>query len=128
MWLPTVPCTLSHRTPLTDGCLTVLSLVPCTRLCSGSRCQAANTGLTVCCIMYSCAGGSLFKSLAPLASAKGIDWSKTHVFFVDERNVAHGSDDSNYKAAGEALLSKVRRSTTCMCAGQRHLRSALLGN
>ncbi|GIL80838.1 hypothetical protein Vretimale_9446 [Volvox reticuliferus] len=52
-------------------------------------------------------GGSLPGLLGPLASAKGIDWSKTHIFFVDERNVPHSSLDSTYKAVQEALLSKV---------------------
>ncbi|PNH10783.1 putative 6-phosphogluconolactonase 5, chloroplastic [Tetrabaena socialis] len=52
-------------------------------------------------------GGSLPSLLAPLATAKGIDWAKTHVFFVDERNVPHSSPDSTYKAAQEELLSKV---------------------
>jgi hypothetical protein len=36
-----------------------------------------------------------------------IDWSKVWVFFVDERNVAHGSPDSNVGAATEALLGRV---------------------
>lgn len=78
------------------------------------------------------AGGSLLNSLAPLASAKGLDWSKTHVFFVDERNVAHDSPDSNYRAAQEVLLSKVRgkvflqflKAGRCAAAapfGERHI-------
>lgn len=29
------------------------------------------------------------------------------VFFVDERNVEHSSDDSNFKGAQEALLGRV---------------------
>ena len=54
------------------------------------------------------AGGSLFKALAPLARAPGVDWARWHVFFVDERNVPHSSLDSNFKGADEALLSKAR--------------------
>ena len=54
------------------------------------------------------AGGSLFKALAPLARAAGVDWGRWHVFFVDERNVPHSSPDSNFNGADEALLSKVR--------------------
>ena len=54
------------------------------------------------------AGGSLFKALAPLARAPGVDWARWHVFFVDERNVPHSSPDSNFKGADEALLSKAR--------------------
>ncbi|EFJ45032.1 hypothetical protein VOLCADRAFT_82562 [Volvox carteri f. nagariensis] len=52
-------------------------------------------------------GGSLPALLGPLASAKGIDWSKTHIFFVDERNVPHTCPDSTFKAVQEALLSQV---------------------
>jgi 6-phosphogluconolactonase len=52
-------------------------------------------------------GGSLISSVEPLAAAKGVDWNKWHVFFVDERNVPHSSADSTYKAAQEALLSRV---------------------
>ena len=53
-------------------------------------------------------GGSLFKALAPLVHLQGVDFSRWHVFFVDERNVPHNSADSNLKGADEAFLSKVR--------------------
>lgn len=53
-------------------------------------------------------GGSLLKGLTPLASIKGMDWSKWHVFYVDERNVPHSSPDSTHKGASEAFLSKVK--------------------
>ncbi|PNW88555.1 hypothetical protein CHLRE_01g034400v5 [Chlamydomonas reinhardtii] len=52
-------------------------------------------------------GGSLPSLLAPLAASKSVDWSKTHIFYVDERNVPHSSADSTHKAVSEALLSKV---------------------
>lgn len=52
-------------------------------------------------------GGSLFKALSPLIGLPGLDLSKWHVFFVDERNVPHSSPDSNFKGAFEVLLSKV---------------------
>ncbi|KAL3157888.1 hypothetical protein ABBQ32_012299 [Trebouxia sp. C0010 RCD-2024] len=52
-------------------------------------------------------GGSLLKGLTPLASIKGLDWSKWHIFYVDERNVAHSHPDSTHKGAQEAFLSKV---------------------
>lgn len=52
-------------------------------------------------------GGSLISSIAGLADTKGIDWSKWHIFFVDERNVPHTSSDSNLKGAQDALLSRV---------------------
>jgi 6-phosphogluconolactonase/glucosamine-6-phosphate isomerase/deaminase len=53
-------------------------------------------------------GGSLINGLTPLAGLDTVDFSKWHVFFVDERNVLHTSDDSNFKGAHEAFLSKVR--------------------
>jgi len=55
-------------------------------------------------------GGSLFKALSPLISLPGVDFSRFHVFFVDERNVPYSSPDSNFKGADEVLLSKVLHS------------------
>lgn len=55
-------------------------------------------------------GGSVLTALGALAEAGeggAVDWAKTWVFFVDERNVDHASPDSNLKGAREALLSKV---------------------
>ena len=52
-------------------------------------------------------GGSLLKAVGQLIGAPGVDFSKWHVFFVDERNVPHLHPDSNFKGADEALLSKV---------------------
>ena len=52
-------------------------------------------------------GGSLLKALSALIGLPGMDFSRWHVFFVDERNVPHASPDSNFKGADEALLSKV---------------------
>lgn len=52
-------------------------------------------------------GGSLLKAVGQLVGAPGVDFSKWHVFFVDERNVPHSHPDSNFKGADEALLSKV---------------------
>ena len=53
-------------------------------------------------------GGSLLKGLTPLASIKGMEWDKWHIFYVDERNVPHSSPDSTHKGAHEAFLSKVQ--------------------
>ncbi|CAN1170729.1 Probable 6-phosphogluconolactonase 4, chloroplastic [Linum perenne] len=55
-------------------------------------------------------GGSLIKSLRKLLEAPyidSIDWSKWHVFWVDERVVPKDHDDSNYKLAFDLFLSKV---------------------
>jgi len=37
-----------------------------------------------------------------------IDWSRWHVFWVDERVVPKDHPDSNYKLAYDGFLSKVR--------------------
>ncbi|KAJ6294784.1 hypothetical protein OIU76_022796 [Salix suchowensis] len=54
-------------------------------------------------------GGSLIKSLRKLVEAPyvdSIDWSKWHVFWVDERVVPKDHPDSNYKLALDGFLSK----------------------
>ncbi|MEK6703084.1 MAG: 6-phosphogluconolactonase [Planctomycetota bacterium] len=55
------------------------------------------------------AGGSTPKALYTLlaAGAKVVDWVNVHVFFGDERCVAPGDKDSNFRSAAEALLSRV---------------------
>uniref|UniRef100_A0A0E0LXN2 Probable 6-phosphogluconolactonase n=1 Tax=Oryza punctata TaxID=4537 RepID=A0A0E0LXN2_ORYPU len=55
-------------------------------------------------------GGSLIKALRKLAEApylEAVEWSKWHVFWVDERVVPKDHADSNYKLAMDGLLSKV---------------------
>ncbi|CAI0452598.1 unnamed protein product [Linum tenue] len=55
-------------------------------------------------------GGSLIKSLRKLLEPPYIDsieWSKWHVFWVDERVVPKDHDDSNYKLAFDLFLSQV---------------------
>lgn len=52
-------------------------------------------------------GGSLIKSLRKLVEVDSIDWSKWHFFWVDERVVPKHHEDSNYKLAYDAFLSKV---------------------
>ncbi|PSS32967.1 6-phosphogluconolactonase [Actinidia chinensis var. chinensis] len=55
-------------------------------------------------------GGSLFQSLRKLVESPYIDsveWSKWHVFWVDERVVPKDHVDSNYKLAYDCFLSKV---------------------
>ena len=57
------------------------------------------------------AGGSTPKAtyeiLASEYGTQGLDWSKVHVFFGDERTVGPDHEDSNYRMAREALLSLV---------------------
>ena len=52
-------------------------------------------------------GGSLLKGLTALVGSKSVDYSKWHIFYVDERNVPHSHPDSTHKGAVEAFLSKV---------------------
>ncbi|OEL31232.1 putative 6-phosphogluconolactonase 4, chloroplastic [Dichanthelium oligosanthes] len=55
-------------------------------------------------------GGSLVKALRKLAEPpylEAVDWSKWHVFWVDERVVPKDHADSNYKLASDGFLSKV---------------------
>lgn len=55
-------------------------------------------------------GGSLVKALRKLAEPpylEAVDWSKWHLFWVDERVVPKDHADSNYKLAFDGLLSKV---------------------
>lgn len=59
------------------------------------------------CFTLVLSGGSLLNTLSVLTSVKSISWDKVHVFYVDERNVAHSSADSNHKGATDSLLSKV---------------------
>jgi 6-phosphogluconolactonase len=54
-------------------------------------------------------GGSTPKSLYSLLAANyaGFDWSRTFLFFGDERHVPPGDADSNYRMVNESLLSKI---------------------
>jgi 6-phosphogluconolactonase len=55
-------------------------------------------------------GGSLIKNLRKLTEdpyLNSVDWSKWHVFWVDERVVPKDHPDSNYLLAYDGFLSKV---------------------
>jgi 6-phosphogluconolactonase len=56
-------------------------------------------------------GGStprlMYQLLASDEFKERVDWTKTHIFFGDERCVPPTSADSNYRMADEALLSRV---------------------
>lgn len=54
-------------------------------------------------------GGNTPKAMyAVLAGLPGIDWSRVHFWWGDERCVPHSDKDSNERMARESLLSKVR--------------------
>lgn len=58
------------------------------------------------------AGGSTprraYELLADPSLSTQVDWEATHIFFGDERSVPPDHSDSNYRAAFETLLSKVK--------------------
>ena len=49
----------------------------------------------------------LFEALASSAFRNDIDWSRWHVFWADERAVPPDDEDSNFRLASDALLSRV---------------------
>lgn len=50
----------------------------------------------------------LFSILATDHYRNNFPWDRTHIFWVDERYVPETSDDSNYKAADDLLLAKIK--------------------
>jgi len=52
-------------------------------------------------------GGSAAESLLPALVSASIDWSKIAVFWVDERMVAPGDPDSNFRVARTVWLDEV---------------------
>jgi len=48
-----------------------------------------------------------FRKLVESPYAETIDWTKWHVFWVDERVVPKDHLESNYKLASDGFLSKV---------------------
>ena len=61
------------------------------------------------CFTVALSGGSTPKSLYSLLAANyaGFDWSRTFLFFGDERHVPPSDADSNYRMVNESLLSKI---------------------
>jgi len=52
-------------------------------------------------------GGSLPEYFTTLSQSTEVAWDKVFVFFVDERNVPHASEDSTFRAVKASLFSKV---------------------
>ena len=73
-------------------------------------------------------GGSLLKALGKLVGMEGVQYDQWHVFYVDERNVPHQSDDSTHKGAQEGFLSKASHEaalTLCLQSSHAALDSAV---
>jgi 6-phosphogluconolactonase len=58
---------------------------------------------------FACAlpGGSVAASMFPRLARASVDWSRTDVFFADERAVPPGDIDSNYRVARSLLVDEV---------------------
>ena len=50
---------------------------------------------------------AMYRLLSTYGLKDKIDWRRVHIFFGDERCVKPDDDESNFKAASDALLSKV---------------------
>ncbi len=57
---------------------------------------------------FAISGGSTPKLLFSDLAKKEFDWSKVHIFWVDERCVPPDSDQSNFKLANDTLLAPAR--------------------
>lgn len=57
---------------------------------------------------FAISGGSTPKLLFRNLAKSGFDWSKVHIFWVDERCVPPTDDQSNFKLADENLLTPAR--------------------
>ncbi len=53
---------------------------------------------------FAISGGSSPRLLFSRLAASGFDWSKVHLFWVDERCVPPDDNQSNYKLANETLI------------------------
>ncbi|GFP88771.1 probable 6-phosphogluconolactonase 4 chloroplastic [Phtheirospermum japonicum] len=64
---------------------------------------------TKCSFSVVLSGGKLIHTLRKLVESykESVDWSKWHVFWVDERKCSFESESSNYKLAKDGFLSKV---------------------
>jgi 6-phosphogluconolactonase len=57
---------------------------------------------------FAISGGSTPKLLFERLAAADFDWSKVHIYWVDERCVPPGDDQSNYKLANQHLLTPAK--------------------
>ncbi len=64
-------------------------------------------------------GGSTPKAAYERVAQLGADWSRTEVWFSDERCVAPDHEQSNFKMASDALLSKIEPLAVHRMQGER---------
>ncbi len=57
---------------------------------------------------FAISGGSTPRLLFSRLAVSGFDWSKVHIFWVDERCVPPDDNQSNYKLANETLISPAK--------------------
>jgi 6-phosphogluconolactonase len=75
------------------------------------------------------AGGSTPKALYELLATEyrdTLDWKNVHAFFGDERTVPPDHEDSNYRMAYEALLSRVPVGSVHRMRGELHPQEAAI--
>jgi 6-phosphogluconolactonase len=70
--------------------------------------------------MFAISGGNTPLPMFSKLAASGVDWSKIHVFWVDERCVPPTDKQSNFKSANETLLqpAKVPETNVHRIAGE----------
>jgi 6-phosphogluconolactonase len=59
-------------------------------------------------VTFAVSGGSTPKPMFAHLASSGFDWSRVHLFFVDERAVPPDHADSNYRMADEYLIRPAR--------------------
>src|SRR4051794_10679166 len=64
-------------------------------------------------------GGSTPKSCFNRVAELGADWSRTEIWFTDERCVPPDHEHSNYRMADESLLSKIAPRAVHRMQGER---------
>jgi len=75
---------------------------------------------------FAISGGSTPRLLFSRLAASGFDWSKVHIFWVDERCVPPDDNQSNYKLANETLIhpAKIAPSNVHRIQGELEPREA----
>ena len=70
--------------------------------------QAASTIARRGTFIFALTGGSVAPAFFPALAMLPVDWSRTEIFWVDERAVPPDHPDSNYALASKLLLTPAR--------------------